>query len=150
MYTSNKRKTALLYLAAALSAALFGGIYEQFSHGVYSSFMIYAFLFPLAGGAMPCLLAGERVHSPPPAAGNLWGAGIAALTVGALFRGALDIYGTSSPLTNVYWIGGGLLLAAAVLVRLTGRTAGRRVTAPKRSRLPERTRENGYESAHRA
>ena len=48
MYTSNKRKTALLYLVAALSAALFGGIYEQFSHGVYSSFMIYAFLFPLA------------------------------------------------------------------------------------------------------
>ena len=146
MYTSNKRRTALLYLAAALFAALFGGIYEQFSHGVYSNFMIYAFAFPLAGGTLPCLLTGEGARKAHPAAGNLWGAGIAALTVGSLFRGALDIYGTTSPLTGVYWVAGGLLLAAAALVRLA---AGR--SAPLVS-LPEGKRrgEDGYESAHRA
>ena len=149
MYTSNNRKTALLYLIAALAAALFGGVYEQFSHGVYSCFMIYAFAFPLAGGVLPCLLSDGRAAAHP-AAANLWGAGIAALTVGALFRGALEIYGTTSPLTDVYWAAGVLLLAAAVLTRLAGRRSeNRRKTLPERGTPREERPPSGgdYESA---
>ena len=32
-----------------------GAVYEHFSFGVYSYFMIYAFAIPLAGGALPFL-----------------------------------------------------------------------------------------------
>lgn len=41
----------LLHLTAALLLALFGAVYEHFSHEVYSYYMIYAFLIPLAPGA---------------------------------------------------------------------------------------------------
>lgn len=63
MYTSDikqtrKRalKTALIYLTASVICAVFGAIYESFSHGVYSGFMIYAFAFPLILGTLPFLL----------------------------------------------------------------------------------------------
>ena len=49
-------KTALIYLFASIFCAAFGAIYEIFSHGVYSAFMICAFVFPLVGGALPFLL----------------------------------------------------------------------------------------------
>ena len=63
MYTSDINRiqksairTALLYLAASILCAMFGAVYEAFSHDVYSYFMIYAFLFPLIGGALPFFL----------------------------------------------------------------------------------------------
>lgn len=61
MFTSDKKtakqhlkkihREGLLHLMAALFLALFGAVYEHFSHGVFSYYMIYAFLIPLAPGA---------------------------------------------------------------------------------------------------
>ena len=48
-------KTGYVYLLVSLVCAVFGAVYEHFSHGVYSGYMAYAFLFPLAGGALPFL-----------------------------------------------------------------------------------------------
>ncbi|MBR3245167.1 MAG: hypothetical protein IKN57_00260 [Parasporobacterium sp.] len=63
MYTSvikqnqkNAGKTTLIYLIASIICAVFGAVYESFSHGVYSFFMIYAFAFPLLCGVLPFLL----------------------------------------------------------------------------------------------
>ena len=42
---------AVLSLSFAVFCAFFGAVYEHFSFGVYSNFMIYAFAFPLAAGA---------------------------------------------------------------------------------------------------
>lgn len=63
MYTSviktnrrNAHKTALIYLLASIICAVFGAVYEIFSHGVYSFYMIYAFAFPLVCGTLPFLL----------------------------------------------------------------------------------------------
>jgi hypothetical protein len=43
----------------------------------------------------------------------LYASAIAALTAGCLFRGILEIYGTTSRLSKIYWLGGsGLLLIA--------------------------------------
>ena len=107
-------KSARNNLLASLFCAFFGAIYEVFSHGVYSYFMLYAFALPLCLGTLPAVLCGLRGRVFLPAAsGKLWGAGVAALTTGALFRGILDIYGTSSALSLVYWIAGGSLLAAS-------------------------------------
>lgn len=128
MYTSdNIRDLAVRisvnYLAAALLCALFGAVYEIFSHEVYSYPMIYAFAIPLAGGALPFLAfaAGllKQWRFPGTISRSLYHAGIAALTIGSIMRGILEIYGTTNMLLWAYWIAGWLLIAGAVIT--TGR-----------------------------
>ena len=48
----------------------------------------------------------------------LWHFGVSALTVGSFFSGALEIYGTSSALTPVYWLMGGVCLLFSLLTAL--------------------------------
>ncbi|MBQ3160262.1 MAG: hypothetical protein IJQ45_03460 [Clostridia bacterium] len=97
-------------------SAAFGAVYELFSHGVYAYGMLYAFAFPLLFGLLPAfLLARYGRHFPSPVAWQLWHFGISALTVGSLFSGALEIYGTSSQLTMFYWLSGGLCLLLSLL-----------------------------------
>ena len=112
------------YLLVTAFCTLFGGVYEAFSHGVYACGMLYGFAFPLLGGALPA--AGLSLLNrplPSPTARQLWRFGISALTVGSLFSGALEIYGTSSRLTKVYWIAGGLCLTLSLLAELVGQAA---------------------------
>jgi len=45
---------------------------------------------------------------------NLYHSGIAAITVGSLVQGVLDIYGTTNALINAYWWIGGILLSGGV------------------------------------
>lgn len=192
MVTTDKKKAgeyahqmirySFIYLASAVFCALFGAVYEIFSHGVFSFFMIYAFAFPLVLGAVPMLWMGLRTaksaeeketpmeletdtaedlwfepYTPEENAGtglhrvsleeessdsaeyrlnsrenspeperlfhlpgslemNAWGSGIAALTVGSIFRGVLDIYGTTNRLVIVYPVVGGILLAAGLIL----------------------------------
>lgn len=109
-------KTAFAYLLISLFCILFGVVYELFSHEVYSYYMVYAFAFPLAGGTLPFLaiFLFRRKNYPGAVAENLYHSGIATLTVGSIMRGALDIYGTTNRLLNVYWIIGTVLVAAGV------------------------------------
>ena len=112
------------YLAAAVLAAAAGAVYELFSHGVYSYYMIYAFMVPLAGGALPNFLAararaGKRM-SFSEARGNALSSGlqlaaVATLTAGCFMNGVLEIYGTTNRLMSVYAVLGLTLLAAAVI-----------------------------------
>lgn len=113
-------KTAFVYLFVTLLCAAFGAVYEAFSHGVWSGFMVYAFLFPLVLGALPfslLALLGRVLPSRWPR--QLHHAGVATLTVGSIFEGVLAIYGTTHHLTIVYWIAG----AALLLLGLTVHTA---------------------------
>ncbi len=112
--------TARVYLIAAVGLALFGGIYELFSHGVYSYAMLYAFGFPLAGGALPALLIGlsERCALPGKPVRNAWHSAMATWSVGSMIQGVLEIYGTTNRLTMVYWIAGGVFAAAAVILHI--------------------------------
>ena len=81
-------------------SAAFGAVYELFSHGVYAYGMLYAFAFPLLGGLLPAFLLSRNGRRFPSAVSwQLWHFGISALTVGSLYSGALEIYGTSSQLT---------------------------------------------------
>ncbi|MDO4547182.1 MAG: hypothetical protein Q4D04_03695, partial [Clostridia bacterium] len=89
-------KCAFIYLLISIFCALFGAIYEHYSHDVYSYYMLYAFMFPLAGGTLPALamaLFSRRIPARP--ALNLYNSGIAALTIGSIFAGVLEIYGTT-------------------------------------------------------
>ena len=111
MSTSVELKKQLRYqFFASVFLAVFGGVYELFSHGVYSAWMVFAFAVPLLLGVIPyaALLIGKQ--APGQVFLNLWNAGIAALSVGSVFQGVLEIYGTTNSLVIVYPIAGGALL----------------------------------------
>ncbi len=111
-----RERIAFRYLLVTIFTALFGAVYELFSHGVYAYGMLYAFAFPLLGGVLPSLMflkRGKRL--PSDTVLQMWHFGISALTVGSLFSGALEIYGTTSRLTAVYWLAGGACLLLSVL-----------------------------------
>lgn len=177
MYTSDKTilanysdrilKEGRICLAAAVFCAVFGFIYEMFSHEVYSAYMIFAFAIPLLAGAVPAFCFGyyakRKSGKEDPAVGpdiadpekeaemdteadkygmmeyradrrehrrqgiclpgqicrSAWNSGIAALTVGCIFRGVLEIYGTTNRLIVVYPVAAGVLMcigAAAFLI----------------------------------
>ena len=115
-------KKSLIYLGISVFVFIFGQIYEYFSHGVYSSYMMFAFLIPFIGLFIPSLLNNlilkrkitDNVTLP-------WKCGIATLTVGSIYKGVLEIYGTSGTFEQVYLIIGSLLCIIATIVLVTAR-----------------------------
>lgn len=133
--TNNKNKrTGIVYLGVSILCLAFGLIYEAFGFGVTSPFMHFAFLMPLLLGAAPYLIAAITKKQLPfgEKGAMFWHLAIATLTVGSFFRGALDIYGTSSELTIVYLIAGGLmfLLVPAFSRKQTETVAEEENTSP--------------------
>ena len=117
------RKLRDRYAAAALGCLLFAFVYELFSHGVFSPFLLFAFALPLFLGAAPAVILGTApaAMQPGTVSRNLYHSGLATFTTGCLFRGVLEIYGTTSRLEAVYWAAGTLLLLAAVGMYLAER-----------------------------
>ena len=109
-------KKNLLYNAAgSVFLALFGAVYELFSHEVYSYYMIYAFSIPLILGVFVysiMLIKNKRPRSIFP---KLWNSATATLSVGCVFKGVLDIYGTTNSLIIAYPIAGSALLLAGAI-----------------------------------
>ena len=168
MYTSDKNEIiryaddvlhdAFLFLAAGIVCAVFGLIYEIFSHEVYSFYMIYAFLIPLVPGALlnlviawlavrkekqlrieeaaarsaaKAVFEGEdevryelsngaeiqvsrRVFFPGRFTRCAWNSGLAVLAVGSIFKGILDIYGTTNKLIVIYPAAAAVLICIAM------------------------------------
>jgi hypothetical protein len=110
----------LLYFCVTLFCAVAGAVYEHFSHGVSSIFMVYMFVIPLVGGCVPYTVFALSPNKPFPGrfSRDLWNAGIATLTVGSFIQGVLEIYGTTSGLTIAYWINGAALCAAGITAYL--------------------------------
>lgn len=163
-YADKLTRYSFIYLAAAIFCALFGAVYEFFSHGVFSFFMIYAFAIPLAAGTFPLLWIALRTrkhigneagrnndgwdddgmsiydlchnevetdidtpkrmfHFPGSVELNAWGSGIAAMTMGSIFRGVLDIYGTTNKLVIVYPVVGTVMMTFGLVSFIMGRAA---------------------------
>ncbi|MCD7777801.1 MAG: hypothetical protein LUH47_04780 [Clostridiales bacterium] len=119
MYTSdiNMKKTGFIYLAISLFCMVFGGVYEYFSHEVYSFYMIYAFVFPLIGGAVlvyAALFLGKTLKTTR-ISFNLWNSAIAAFTAGSIMKGILDIYGTTNKIITLYPVIGVIAAAGAFI-----------------------------------
>ena len=93
--------------------ALFGAIYEVFSHEVYSYFMLYAFAIPLLMGVLPYAILLLKEKYPDSRFLNLWNTAIATFSVGSIFAGVLAIYGTTNSLIIVYPIAGMILVLAS-------------------------------------
>ncbi len=109
----------LIYCILTLFCAVFGGIYEYFSYGVYSNSMLYAFMFPLAGGLLPLtviLFTGKiRLNRYIRTFIYIYNSGIAVLTVGSILKGVLDIYGTTNHLIRYYNILGPIFLLVGII-----------------------------------
>ena len=106
----------------------FAKIYGLFSHGVYSVFMSYAFLLPLTLIFLPKFInlctgnrlwnlslentdkEGEKKLFFASLAFFLWKSGVAVLTVGSIYKGVLEIYGTSGTFEWIYFAVGLLAL----------------------------------------
>ena len=118
---------------------VFAKIYGIFSHGVSSAFMSYAFLLPLSLIFLPKLLnlctgnrlwngsleteEGEKKLFLSSLASFLWKSGVAVLTVGSLYKGVLDIYGTSGSFEWVYLVVGVLALVSGGISALLAKKA---------------------------
>ena len=119
----------LRLLFAAAFTAFFGAVYEHFSFGVWSFWMVYAFA-PFLLGAIWLLVLSKHKALPGDLFLGLLEPGLVMLTLGSILAGVVEIYGTENRLLPVLPIAGGILILAAVIAR---------VTAAIRKRLPEHT-----------
>ena len=154
LYTSDtvqnrKIRTAFKYLVISIALAAAGAIYEHFSFGVYSYYMIYAFMIPLAGGALPFMIMhfrGEEESSGIVTASEyLYHAAVATLTAGSIMHGALEICGRPNSLTMIYPVAAAVLILPAAVLKLiacTGLTGGHAGSSGRLSRqvYPRRSR----------
>ena len=132
MFTSDRNDlgTAFRYLIISVLLAFGGAVYEMFSFGVYSYFMIYAFAIPLCMGAIPFMTkymlglrkdedaGGERYSTVRKMSGELYHSAVAALTTGSIVQGALAICGRPNHLVAVYPMAAIVLLLMSLLLMI--------------------------------
>ena len=99
-------------MGITIFTVIFAAIYEHFSFGVYSGFMVFMFIFPLVLGFLPSLVIAIKGWGSLP---RLWNDGVITITMGSLLKGVLEIYGTSNPYTTWFMLLGGVLLILGVL-----------------------------------
>lgn len=111
------RKCFKAYLAVTVFVLVFGAVYEIFSHGVISLYMMLAFLIPLVFGVLPFGIIAllKKNYYPTPLGSNSFHSGVATLTVGSIMKGVFDIYGTTSTLIPIYNIVGIVLVTFGVV-----------------------------------
>ena len=109
------------YLIAAAVALAVSVIYEFCSHGVYSAFMVGLAAWPLVLGVLPSWIAGRAdAPDPTPSARTLLAAGVCTFTFGSLMTGVMEIYGSTSAYTHLYWEVGAVIMFLAVVACLAG------------------------------
>lgn len=116
----NLRKTVLSYLLITVLVIAIDNIYALFGHGVRSPYMDYMFLYPLIGGCLVFfilnrLAPGIRTAKRFRLGYNLYNSGIATLTMGSFFTGILEIAGTASYFSIVFFVTGWVLAAAGFI-----------------------------------
>lgn len=115
-------KKVFIYVGIILFIALFGIVYEQFSHGVNSFSMWFAWLFVLAG-LIPYLIFyfAPIKWVPGTITECVYNLGVAMLTVRSIFMGVLEIYGkTDSKMKLAYTILAIIFLSCGVLLYIIG------------------------------
>lgn len=109
-------KTIAVYLGFTLFCLLFTYVYMLYSHDVYSDYMTYLFAWPLSGGVIAVIglliARGKQIRL----AFNTYNSGVAILTFGSLFRGILDIAHATSIYEIIFWIVGGIVMAAGIII----------------------------------
>lgn len=100
-------KRVFIFLGITAFIALFGFVYEQFSHGVYSYYMIFAWCWVLGFGVFPYLLILllPLKKMPGTLTECVYNLGVAFITTRSIFIGVLEIYGkTNVKMVTTYTI----------------------------------------------
>ena len=103
------------YIVFTIFVLVFGLIYEHFSFGVISYYMLGAFLIPLLLGICINLIFNGMFNKY---GSFFYNNGVITLTIGSLIKGVLDIYGTTSILLKYYLIFGLLFIFISVALNL--------------------------------
>jgi len=117
------KKTIVIYVIITMFAVVFDKVYALFGHGVSSDAMTWMFLYPLVGGVIFYLLVAVFLPDITRFYGyqifyNIFNSGIAALTIGSLLKGIMEIAGTSSSYLRVYSFAGYILISMGLLMLL--------------------------------
>ncbi|MCR5546005.1 MAG: hypothetical protein K6F30_05945 [Lachnospiraceae bacterium] len=119
LYTLDKKeieKSMVGNFCFGLFLALFGAIYEVFSHQVYSYFMIYAFAIPMVFGTGGLYLVNRFAKKIPTGISlSAWNMAIATLSIGFVFKGVIDIYGSTNKLLIGYPIATVMLVVFSII-----------------------------------
>ncbi len=114
MSTSDIKKKIKQFLIITIITLLFSIIYEYFSFGVISKYMILAPLIPLILGVLTyLLLKNEKVGYIE---SSMYSNGVYTLLIGSILQGVLEIYGTTNKLMIIYLVVGiGLIFISLII-----------------------------------
>ena len=115
------KKEIKKYLIFSAICLVFACIYESFSHQVYSTFMICAFLIPLFMGAGIYILLKQKNFLINNISNSLYKMSLYTFTFGSIMKGILDIYGTTNNKLLIYLIVGLVLFALSVVWQVVKR-----------------------------
>ena len=103
-------KKMIPYIIVSIVCLIASLIYEHFSHGVVSIFMLYACVVPFTAGVLK-LIFNKILNS------TLYRAGWITLLSYSYFRGALEIYGTDSKYLPIFlYVGIGMILLSITII----------------------------------
>ena len=114
---SDIKNYRIAYLASSGFCLVFALIYEYFSHGVYSRYMLLAFVIPLIGGLISELYTRVAIWRERHGniANQLLGGGIIWMTLGSIANGILNIYGTTNHLVIIFGVVGLVHILASLV-----------------------------------
>lgn len=101
------------HLCFAVFCLFFGAIYEAFSFGVYSYYMIYSFAFPFVTGMILLLLLKKKKELSKRFLSLITCATLTA-TLGSIATGVVQIYGSENRLLIVYPVLAAILYIGAL------------------------------------
>ena len=108
------KKENIFIIGFSIFTLVFAIIYECFSHGVVSYFMILAFLIPLLNLILNCIFIYSKFKVTR-LSKNLISMSIYTFTFFSIMKGVLDIFGTTNNLIFIYLIVGLLLFIFGVV-----------------------------------
>ena len=122
------KKQIYKYIIISIFFLIFGIIYEFFSHGVYSTYMIGAFLIPLIMGCfIYTIIYYLKMYSYLSSLGTVFfNTSILSFTIGCIMKGVLEIYGTTNQLIVSYLFLGIVLTIVSFIIHIYYNVKGRR------------------------
>ena len=123
---SNKKQLLIrlfVYIGITAFIALFGAVYEQYSHNVHTFYMWFAWIWVLIFGVIPyALLYFLPIKwMPGTLAESIYNLGVAMLTVRSIYMGVIIIYNTTGDnMVLVYTVISIVCLSVGALLYIIG------------------------------
>ena len=92
------KKRTIKYLLLTIFVLIFSLIYEHFSFGVISNYMVFAFIFPLCGLVINFIMLVIKSKRVGEFQASLFDMSMLTFTLGCIIQGIIEIYGTTNSL----------------------------------------------------